>query len=272
MSTAGTGLGLEVSARRLPEILALVGIALVAGWLRLRDLDLAEFKLDEAIAVDRARAVLDGEFPTVGLTSSIGARNPPLLAYVTAIPLAIRDDPLAATAFVGLLAVAAVILTYVVLRPRFGALVALGAAAFFATAPWAVLYGRKLWGQSVLPLVSVALLWALFVVLERKQSRAALLVPILLCLAFQLNFSAVALAVPAALVLLCRAREVHWRALVIGVGVAALLLAPWLGHQLGNGFDDLRALALGGDVPPREAGPIEAIRESFGLLGKGDWE
>ena len=51
------------------------------------------------------------------------------------------------------------ILTYFVLRPRFGAFVALGAAAaLFATAPWAVLYGRKLWGQSVLPVVAVLLL------------------------------------------------------------------------------------------------------------------
>ena len=70
---------------------------------------------------DLARRVLDGDFPTVGLRSSVGARNPPLFVYLTAIPLAVRDDPLAATAFVGVLAVAAVILTYFVLRPRFGA-------------------------------------------------------------------------------------------------------------------------------------------------------
>src|SRR6266566_5082612 len=74
------------------------------------------------LAVWLARRLLHGELPTVGLESSVGALNPPLFVYVTAIPLSVRDDPLAATAFMGVLAVVAVALTYVVLRPRFGLL------------------------------------------------------------------------------------------------------------------------------------------------------
>ena len=223
----------------------MLGIGALAGWLRLRDLDLVEFKLDEATAVNLARRLLDGDFLTVGLRSSVGAYNPPLFVYLTAVPLALRDDPLAATAFVGVLAVAAVILTYIVLRPRFGALAALGAAALFATAPWAVLYGRKLWGQSVLPVVAVAFLWSMFTVLERPRSRAVVFIPILLCLAFQLNFSALALVIPATVLLLYRAREVHWPAFALGVGVAVLLLAPWLYHQVTNGFADVSTLLSG---------------------------
>jgi hypothetical protein len=252
-----------------------LGIAALAAWLRLRQLDLVEFKVDEAIAIDMARGVLHGDFPTAGLTSSTGARNPPLLIYLTAIPLAVRDDPLAATAFVGLLAVAAVALTYFVLRPRFGPLVALGAAALFATAPWAVLFGRKVWGQNVLPIVSVGLLWSLFVVLERRRSRAVAFVPIGLCLAFQLNFSAIALAIPAVAVLLFRARDVHWRALAVGLGVAFLLLEPWLLHQTTHGFADISALVSRGDeeeAATPESGPVDAFRVALRIVGVGDWE
>ena len=143
--------GHHTGRRRSWEILTLLDIAALAGWLRLRDLDLVEFKLDEAIAVDLARRVLDGDFLTVGLRSSVGAYNPPLFVYLTAIPLAVRDDPLAATALVGVLAVAAVSLTYFALRPRFGALVALGAAALFATAPWAVLVRPQALGSERAP-------------------------------------------------------------------------------------------------------------------------
>jgi Dolichyl-phosphate-mannose-protein mannosyltransferase len=260
--------------RRSWEIPLLVGIVALAGWLRLRDLDLIEFKADEAIAVDLARQVLHGELPTAGLTSSTGARNPPLLLYLAAIPLAVRDDPLAATAFVGLLAVVAVTLTYFVLRPRFGALVALGTAALFATAPWAVLYGRKLWGQSVLPVVSVGLLWSLFAVLERGRTRAVAFVPIGLCLAFQLNFSAIALTIPVAAVLLYRVRDVHWRALAVGVGVAVLLIEPWFLHQTTHGFADLSALVSRGsgeEGATPESGPVDAFRQSLRLVGVGDW-
>ena len=260
------------TGRRLWEILTLLAIAALAGWLRLRHLDLVEFKLDEAVAVDLARRVLDGDFPTVGLRSSVGAYNPPLFVYLTAIPLAVWDDPLAATAFVGVLAVAAVTLAYFALRPRFGALVALGASAIFATAPWAVLYGRKLWGQSVLPIVTVLLLWSLFAVLERSRSRAVVFVPVLLCVAFQLNFSALAVAVPSTAVLLYRAREVSWRMFIAGVGIAALLLAPWLYHEVGDGFADASLLL---SEPPgsaeSDAASTEAARQSIRLTGVGDW-
>jgi 4-amino-4-deoxy-L-arabinose transferase-like glycosyltransferase len=262
-------------ARGRWELLVVLGIAALAAWLRLRRLDLVEFKVDEAIAIDMARGVLDGHFPTAGLTSSTGARNPPLLIYLMAIPLAVRDDPVAATAFVALLAVAAVTLTYVVLRPRFGPLTALGAAAFFAAAPWAVLFGRKVWGQNVLPVVSVGLLWSLFVVLERERSRAVAFVPIGLCLAFQLNFSAIALLVPAAAVLLYRARDINWRALAVGAGVAFLLIEPWLLHQTTHDFEDISALVSRGaaeEAATPESGPVDAFRLTLDVVGAGGWE
>ncbi len=249
----------------------MLGISALAGWLRLRHLDLIEFKLDEATAVNLARRVLDGDFLTVGITSSVRAHNPPLFIYLTAVPLALWDDPRAATAFVGVLAVTAVILTYFVLRPRFGALVAVGAAALFATAPWAVLYSRKLWGQSVLPVVTTAFLWSMFAVLERPRSRAVAVIPVLFCLAFQLHFSALALVIPGTILLLYRARVVHWPAFALGVGVAVLLLAPWLYHQVTHGFEDVSLLASGapdgGDTP----GPFEVFRESLRQVGIGNW-
>jgi hypothetical protein len=257
------------------ELAAVAGIVVLAAWLRLRDLGLAEFKLDEATAVELARRVLDGHFATVGLVSSVGALNPPLFVYLTAIPLAVRDDPLAATAFVGVLATMAVALTWVVLRPRFGALVALSTAALLATGPWAVLFGRKLWAQNMLPLFAVSLLWSLLCVLDRPRSRAIWLVPVLLCLSFQLNFSAVVLVIPVGAVLLYRARELHLPALAIGVGVAVGLLAPWLVHEAMHGLEDVATLVAGGRGDRGSArigtGSVEAIRHTVNLVGTGNW-
>jgi hypothetical protein len=262
--------------RRWWELLGLAGIFALSAWLRFRHLNLMEFKGDEASAIGLARELLDGKVPTVGLASSIGALNPPLFVYLTAIPLALDDDPLAATAFVGLLAVVAVGLTYAVLRPRFGALAALAASALLATAPWAVLAGRKLWAQNMLPPVTVSLMWSLFLVLERRRTRAVLLVPVLLCLAFQLNFSALALVVPAGAVLAYRAREVSWTALAIGVGIAVLLLSPYLEHERRVGFHDVRTLATesrggSGSSFPGE-GSLEAARWTARITGGFDWD
>jgi hypothetical protein len=264
------------AGRRWWELACAAAIVAVAAWLRLRHLGLVEFKFDEMTAVGLARRLLDGHLPTVGLRSSVGAMNPPFFIYAMALPLSVRDDPLVATGFVAVCAAVAVGLTYVVLRPRFGALPALGAAALFATGPWAVLYGRKIWGQDLMPIFTVGLLWSLFVVLERRRTRVVVLAPVFGCLVFQLGFSAVALVVPAALVLLYRGREVHWPAFGVGVVVAVLLLGPWLGHEVGNGFADVGKLVSGGRGDPSSvlvsSGPVQAVRQTVRILGVGNWD
>lgn len=160
------------------EFFALAAMVVVGGWLRLRHLGLVEFKSDEALAVRIGRDILHGDLRTVGLTSSAGASNPPLFVYLTAIPLAIHDDPLAATAFVGVMQTVTVALTFLVLRGRLGGFVALMTAGLFAMAPWSVLYGRHLWQPDLLPIVTLALLWSLLEVLEHDRDRKAVLVPI----------------------------------------------------------------------------------------------
>jgi dolichyl-phosphate-mannose-protein mannosyltransferase len=258
-----------------PEWAALAAVLALAAYLRLHALDLVEFKGDEATAFFKAGQLLDGVWPTVGLTSSVGALNPPFFIYLIAVPLAVHNDPLAATAFIGVLAVIAIALTFVVLRPRFGSPAALSAAALFATAPWAVLYGRKIWAQDALPLVDVALLWCLFLVLERPRARAVVGVPIFVCLAFQLNFSALALLLPAVLVLAYRARELDWRLLGAGIGAAVLLLGPWLGHEVAHGFADVRRILEEGrgnrGAAPLGAGTGKAIHETANLVGAWNW-
>ncbi len=262
--------------RRRGELAVLLGVVVLAGWLRLRALDLVEFKADEARALELANHVLEGAFPTTGLVSSVGALNPPLFPYLLALPAALDDDPLFVTGAIGVLAVLTVALTYAVLRPRFGALAALSAAALYATAPWAVLFGRKIWAQNLLPATALGLLWALFVVLERRRTRWVALIPIILCIALQLHFSAVALAAPAVIVLAYRAREIDWRALAAGAAIAVALLAPYLAHEARHGLEDIRLLVSEGrgsgeGVFPG-AGSLEAVRETARIVGGAGWD
>ena len=226
-------------------------------------------------AFDAARHILDGARPSVGLTSSVGAFNPPLFLYLLALPLIVWNDPLGATAFVGLLGVVAVGLTYHVMRPRFGALAALGGAALFATAPWAVVYGRKIWAQDMLPIFTVGLLWSLLLVLERPRTRAVALVPLLLCITFQLNFSALALVVPVVAVLGYRAREVRWGSVAAGCGAALLLLSPWLLYEARHGFADVAKILTEGrgdrgtSIPG--AGSLQAVWETTHIVSDTGW-
>lgn len=245
----------------------------LAAWLRLRHLGLAEYDDDQAIALRIGHDILHGNVRTVGLASSSGASNPPLYVYIVAFVILIHDGLLFATATTAVLAVVAIALTFVFVRRRFGATVALTTTALFATAPWAVLYGRHFWQQDYLPVVTVSLLWSLYVVLERSRTRVALLVPVLFVVSIQLNLSAVALIVPIAALFAYRARELDWRAVVAGCVAGVALLAPWLAHNARHGFRDFSLIADNGRGHGGAAGTgtLEAIRQVVNLVSAQGW-
>ena len=261
-------------SRRLSwETAGATAIVALAAWLRLRHPGLAQFNDDQAVALRIAHDILNGDFRTVGLTSSSGAANPPLYVYIVAFVVWIHHGLIFATQSTAVVSVVAVGLTYVIVRPRFGGTVALVASGLFATAPWAVLYGRHLWQQDYLPIVTVALLWSLFIVLERDRTRIALFVPVLFVVAFQLNLSAVALIIPIGALLAYRARDVNWRAIILGAVVGVLSLGTWLAHNAKHGFRDFKLIVDNGRGHGGSAGggTIEAIRQTIHLASAEGW-
>jgi len=89
------------STWRSIDFLYLAFILLIAGALRLLNLDYAEFKGDEADNLLAALPIITrGRLPLAGIESSIGTFNPPLFSYLLAIPLFFSRDPVVATAFV----------------------------------------------------------------------------------------------------------------------------------------------------------------------------
>src|SRR4029077_6354962 len=107
--------------RRLSwESAGAIAIVVLAAWLRLRHLGIAEFHDDQAIALRIAHDILNGDTRTVGLASSSGAANPPLYVYIVAVVVRLHDGVLFASASVAVLSVVAIALTYVLVRRRFG--------------------------------------------------------------------------------------------------------------------------------------------------------
>jgi hypothetical protein len=248
-------------------------ILALAAWLRLRHLGLVTFHDDQAIALRIAHDILHGDMRTVGLASSSGAANPPLYVYIVAVFVAIHDGVLFATASVAVLSVVAVALAYFVVRPRFGGTVALVTIAYFATAPWAVYFSRILFQQDLLPVVTVSLLWTLFVVLERDRTRVALLVPVIFAIAISLNLSAVSLILPIGALIAYRARDVNWRAVLVGAAIGVVLLGSWLAHNVKHGFRDFSLILNNGRGHGGTAGTgtIEAVRRTIDLVSTEGW-
>jgi len=230
-----------VRERRHEWILLSLILVLAAG-LRLTRLGLVEFKYDEATTARSALAIArEGQFPALGMISSWGAHNPPLMGYLLAPPFALSRDPRLAAGWIGLLGVAAVGLTYWVARTHFGQRVALVAALLFAVSPWAVLHSRKIWAQNV-PLFT---LWfvasVLAFVVRRRQWALSSAFAAAACLT-GFHLSGLGFFIILALVIILFVRRVNFLPLVTGIGLAGLILSPYLFFEIRNGLPDLRAL------------------------------
>lgn len=228
LSTAGLSRGRE---------LALVAaILILAGVLRMGWPTLTEFKRDEAalygLALDLAELKA---FPLRGIGSSVGLPNAPASVYLFALPLFAWKSPLAATLFVGALNTASVGLAYVMARRYWGVRAALIAALFYAAAPWAVLYSRKIWAQNLLPLFVVAYVYSALLALVEGRRRWLVAHLALLAVIAQIHLSGLALIPLTALLLIVYRRNVDWRMLGWGALAAAVTVAPFAVYVLMQG-------------------------------------
>jgi hypothetical protein len=234
---------------RFASRLALLLILLLAAYLRLNHLDWTEFKLDEAhlsqLAYDMAR---HGQIPLTGIGSSVGIVNPPLAAWLLAIPYAVSASPIVATGFIAGLNVLAVLACYGLARRLFAAsgdrawIAASAAALLFAAAPWAIIHSRKVWAQDLLsPLV---MLWAWFGYRAFVEGKRGSLIGhgLLLAASIQLHYSALYLIPVSAVWFLAFARRVKWQAVLATGLMFVAAFAPFFIADAGRGWPSVTRL------------------------------
>ncbi len=241
---------------------ALVLIVGVTAFVRFYRLDMTWFFLDQVRDVTVASAIAHGDSlpllgPRIGWT---GAYLGPLYYYLLALPFLVTDDPLAGAVFVAAANVFAGWLLYRFAHRFWGAPTALAAAALFGVFPLAVWSSRLVWHAGLLPLFTVLFMRALLAV--AVDGRSAAVVPMLGLLAAltQLHLTAVAFFPMVVLALLFGRRRLEWRHGLIGAALGVLLYAPYLGHELVHGFENLRALSAavadGGTPSPRRLAAV----------------
>lgn len=245
------------------ELIALMGIMLLAAFLRLTSPGIVEFKRDEAnlsyLALDFARG---HSLPLLGISSSVGVPNSPLSVYLFSLPYLLTSDPIAATQFVGLLNVVAVLLTYLLTRRYYGAGAALLAALLYAVSPWGVIYSRKIWAQDLLPPFTLATLFAGTLAYVDGKRWALLLCLPLLSITAQIHYSALLLVFPVAYLIWSARRSIN-RTFTLSLVLAIVFAIPFIIGILQAdlpSFDEIRSLT----TPPASDGQSR----SFGLSGQ----
>ncbi len=281
-------------------------ILAVAAYLRLRGLQTSEIAGDQSALLRIAMNWVNGGYmPLAANKSSAGIMNPPLIEYLLAWPLFLRDTISAAQVFQALMSIAAVGVLYGYAVRLFGKNVGLMAALLLAVNPWAVFYGRFIWNPNPIPLFSTLLLMQLisyFVPhlnppeaapspfgrgLGRGQSIYLALSFLWLAAITQLHLSGLALIGVMGLVMLLFWRRWQrgrwWQTLtpiLIGMVLFLLLYVPFLRYERATGFMDIQTVAnalTGGRTANAEVGEPVVNAASWLLTlelaaGDGFWD
>ncbi|MSQ23881.1 MAG: hypothetical protein EXR58_04930 [Chloroflexi bacterium] len=240
-------------------------ITLIGGLLRFWNLDAAQFSYDEwhvtSLALQIAR---QGFLPTDGGASSVGINNGPAGDYLIAIPALFSTSHWAMAGFVAALNTAAIPIFYWVAAALFGPRAGLVAALLFATNPWLVVTGRRLWLNALLAPGAVVFLWAVYRAAVHNTWATWTLAGAALATSVQIHLSAVPNAL--ALVGLAPIARRSWAGIAFAVLVAGLLMAPWVTQSL---LPDLARShlteALGGATSPSSEVVERLTRPMTGL-------
>ena len=209
-------------------------IAGIAAGIVLRFLWLPwmEFKQDEFVALLLAVYNVAHPLVSIGLTSSVGIPNPPIFIWLLSLPTLLTHNPVGVTWFIVLLNCIGIVLLLLFLIRFFSLDKALAATAIVSTAPWAILYSRKIWAQDLLFPFLVGFFWLIASYCERPKPVKVWLLFLLYGILSQLHMS-VWFALPAlVLFFLFLAPRLRLRDVGIGIALCLLLYTPYIAHML----------------------------------------
>ena len=191
-----------------------------------------EYKLDENWTFEHVKTfMMTGQIPGIGMMSSARVPNPGMSIWVFLAlgSLFNAGDPPALAQGVATLNVAAILLlTFFILRcVRAGQREPwLWAVALLAVNPSQILFHRKIWAQSVLPIVSLGLLIGWW---YRRNFWGAFLWGLIGAVIGQIHLGGVFFAAAFVVAtLIFDRRSVRWRAWMAGTLIGVLPAIPWV--------------------------------------------
>jgi hypothetical protein len=231
--------------RGLEDHLLLAAILILGAWVRLSALDLGWFLEDQVRDGMAALGILRGrDFPLVGPQAALGTLNlvGPLYYYLLAIPYGVSANPVVGIAFLNVLNLCSIYLTYRLGTAIFGPPVGLIASALYAVFPIAVLSGKGLWNPGFIPFFSTLFLWMLWRLLVGRRPWLLTLVLVLLGVLLQIHLSGAIFVLLLPVAFLLYRPPLQLRPLMAGLLGVALLFAPYVLFEIQQGFPDVQKL------------------------------
>ncbi len=216
-------------------IVWVVIIFLLSSIFRLSNLDLVEFKSDEATTVYQTEKFFEHPYLIQrGLISGTGVYNFPLFNYLL-IPLIFWSrDPQVLSGIIAFINSLLVVLFFLMVRRYYNRLTAIFASTLLAFSPWAVLFSCKIWAQVLINLFLLPFLWLLHEVIFNKNTKVILPLFLLLALLMQLHGSGLFLAVATVVILIMLRIRINVRKALIGILIGLIPVIPYILFQISS--------------------------------------
>lgn len=213
----------------------MVIIFLSSAIFRLSNLDLIEFKSDEAATVYQTVQFFNHPYLIErGLISGTGVYNFPLFNYLIITLSVWSRDPQVLSGTIALVNSLLVVLFFFMVKKYYGQLTAIFACLLLAFSPWSVLFSRKIWAQDLINLLLIPFLYLLHELVLRKNTKVVFPLFILLSLLIQLHGSGIFLSVITILILVLSRLRVNIKNAALGFLIGLIPAIPYILFQINS--------------------------------------
>lgn len=238
---------------------------------RITNLDLIEFKIDEASNLLLATRPMFGHpLPYGGITSSIGILNPPLFNYLLIPFTLISLDPKVIVAIIALINSLAIGLFFLIIKKYYNNVIAFIAGLIMAFSPWLIIFSRKIWPPDLIFPLSVLLFLSIHKIIIDKKT--IFWIPFVLSSLFliQLDLSSVFFILLISAFFFIQKPQLNWKYIIIGLILGILPMLPYLVYEFRNNCPDcLLLLTLNKSLDIRSP---EVFLRPLQILSQGNFK
>ena len=239
--------------RRAPAAIAVL-LLLLAALLRLAAFQEALVGADQSSILAAAADIAAGrDLPIVGMKSSVGVMQTPVVGYLAALPFALLPRVISIRWFFSALDLLALTLAYRAVSRTLGRTAGLVALLLLATNPWLVEFNRWIWYQTLIPTFATFAFAALVLLVGRPKNASPALIPLAMVSATLMGLVHLA-SLPWAALLILVALTLAWKrrhaiAAIAGIAGCLIVSTPYALFLVRTRFADVRTILSNSSGP-----------------------
>jgi len=222
---------------------------------------------DMARDIEISKNIINGKFMIQGIAGGIyeGGQQTfgPLMYYLIAALLIIKNNPLSPVFFIALINSIAVIITYFFCKRFFNQKIAIFASLLYSINPWVLYYSNMFWNPTFLPLLAILFFYSLFIFIIEKKDYGIVLCAFIIAITLHFHLTILFFIPSVFFALLLFRRDTKFK--YYGYSLISFLvpLIPYLYTVIKNKSNILGPILFG---TIRETSPyIQNIIEAIGI-------